>query len=449
MKTHLVIACVALQSSFGVRGLALAPIHQKRVERMLKAMEEFQVRTSVLVLTLLMTAGNPGLCHADIPLMINHQGVVKVDGVPFTGTGMFKFGFMDAAGNWLWTNDLSKLGDNAMGNNPTTPVGIEVKNGVFSVVLGEEKRNTNNDLVMVVLPSSVFNSDEVSLRTIFNDGVNGEQVLAPDQRMTSTAYAFHALSADTATTAGTAQAVETGAITTAMLAADAVDASKIAANAVGSDAIAAGAVGSSEIATGAVGADEITAGAVGSSEIANNAVGASQIAADAVGTSEIAAGAIIEEMFHPETLPKVTVAQASTVAGFVDIIVDGSLVIVEKTDFSVRANARLRVSYSGVFQRQSPDVNFTVNLRIRSASTTPTSPRTVLIARGSSIANEGKKTLSFAWVGREWDINGEDVTVEIQVTDVVGGTIRAYDNGGGQGHQYLIVEEILESQYVP
>jgi hypothetical protein len=44
--------------------------------------------------------------HAAIPLMINHQGFVRVDGEPFMGTGQFKFGLYDAdTANWVWTND--------------------------------------------------------------------------------------------------------------------------------------------------------------------------------------------------------------------------------------------------------------------------------------------------------------------------------------------------------
>ena len=139
---------------------------------------------------------------ADIPLKINHQGLVKVDGEPFGGAlganGLFKFGLVDWSGNWLWTNDGSHVGLSADGHNPDTGVTLLVTRGIYHVRLGD------TSLVnMSVLPSSVFDGENVGLRVIFDDGANGEQVLAPDQPVTSVPYAYHALKADSATDADT------------------------------------------------------------------------------------------------------------------------------------------------------------------------------------------------------------------------------------------------------
>lgn len=40
-----------------------------------------------------------GYVYADIPHMINYQGVVEVDGVRFNGTGYFKFAIVNATGD--------------------------------------------------------------------------------------------------------------------------------------------------------------------------------------------------------------------------------------------------------------------------------------------------------------------------------------------------------------
>jgi len=130
---------------------------------------------------------------ADIPLMINHQGLVKVDGGPFTGPGYFKFGFLDSTtSTWLWTNDGSHIGD-PVSTVPDTPVTVPVNYGVYNVRLGDTTLTG-----MTAIPSSVFDSDDVKLRVIFDDGVNLEEVLSPDQQITSAAYAYHALNADRA-----------------------------------------------------------------------------------------------------------------------------------------------------------------------------------------------------------------------------------------------------------
>lgn len=130
---------------------------------------------------------------ADTPLMINHQGLVKVDGFPYDGTALFKFGFVDGAGLWLWTNDGTHIGESVGAVPPDAAVIIPVNNGIYHVRLGDTSI-TN----MVAIPSSVFDDNHVKLRVIFDDGENGEQVLSPDQPMTSAAYAYHAGQAGTA-----------------------------------------------------------------------------------------------------------------------------------------------------------------------------------------------------------------------------------------------------------
>ena len=75
---------------------------------------------------------------------------------------------------------------------------------------------------MTAIPASVWANADVRLRVWFNDGTNGSQLLAPDQRIAAVGYAM---------VAGNAASVADGAITSA----------KIAAGAVGSTQLGAGA----------------------------------------------------------------------------------------------------------------------------------------------------------------------------------------------------------------
>jgi len=120
--------------------------------------------------------------QAAIPLQINHQGVVKLGGVAFNGNGDFYFAFIEGStGNKLWTNDGSQLGTT---NQPSTAVILAVTQGLYSVNLGDTTL-TN----MVVIPSTIFNTDDVKLRIWFDDG-SGAVQLSPDLSMTSAPYAF-------------------------------------------------------------------------------------------------------------------------------------------------------------------------------------------------------------------------------------------------------------------
>jgi len=84
--------------------------------------------------------------------------------------------------------------------------------------------------------------------------------------------------------------LQSGAVTSAALAANSVVADKIAAGAIGGAAFAAGAVDQYRLASGAVGGAAFAAGAVGSSELATGAVDNAALAAASVTTAKIAGG---------------------------------------------------------------------------------------------------------------------------------------------------------------
>lgn len=120
-----------------------------------------------------------------VPQKINHQGVIKVSGVPFDGTGLFRFAVVDPdSGTNLWTNDGTEVGTAAM---PATAVTIPVTAGVFTVLLGDTGL-TN----MTALPTTVFEDDNVTLRIWFDDGVNGVEQLLPDQPLATSPYTHRA-----------------------------------------------------------------------------------------------------------------------------------------------------------------------------------------------------------------------------------------------------------------
>ncbi len=117
---------------------------------------------------------------AQVPGIISHQGKVTVSGTNYTGSGLFKFALVDAAGtNTYWSNDGSSSG----GSQPTAAVTLPAARGVFSVNLGD----TNLANMTQAIPASVFTNGTVYLRTWFSDGVNGSQLLTPDRRIVSVA----------------------------------------------------------------------------------------------------------------------------------------------------------------------------------------------------------------------------------------------------------------------
>jgi hypothetical protein len=125
--------------------------------------------------------------QSDVPKMLNFQGRVSVDGQPFTGTnGQFKFALVSEDGlTTFWSNDNTSVN----GGEPTSGVAVDVRDGIYSVVLGGDG--------MAPIPDTVFaNNGNVWLRIWFNDGTHGFERLDPDQRILSVGYALRAAVAD-------------------------------------------------------------------------------------------------------------------------------------------------------------------------------------------------------------------------------------------------------------
>lgn len=126
------------------------------------------------------------VCFA-VPTSINYQGTVMSGGVNFQGTGYFKFAIVDDPDlptESYWSHD----GTSVAGSEPSLPLNINVLDGLFHIELGQSPQEP--------LDPSVFENDPVYLRIWFSDGVNGFQMLSPDQPILSTGFSLNADTVD-------------------------------------------------------------------------------------------------------------------------------------------------------------------------------------------------------------------------------------------------------------
>ncbi len=141
--------------------------------------------------------------RAQVPQILNYQGRVAVGAVNFDGAGQFRFALVDStSATTFWSND----GTSVAGSEPTVAVSLAVSKGLYSVLLGDLAL-----INMTAIPASVFTHPDVRLRVWFDDGVNGSQLLAPDQRIAAVGYAM--VAADVADGAITAAKIAPGSIT--------------------------------------------------------------------------------------------------------------------------------------------------------------------------------------------------------------------------------------------
>jgi hypothetical protein len=121
----------------------------------------------------------------------------------------------------FWKNDGSGIG---AATEPAAAVALPVAKGLYSVLLGDTSLPN-----MTALPN-LSNVPDVRLRVWFNDGVNGFQLLSPDQRLAPAAYLADGTvtSATIADAAITSAKVAAGAITGTQLASGTIDATRLA-----------------------------------------------------------------------------------------------------------------------------------------------------------------------------------------------------------------------------
>lgn len=156
-----------------------------------------------------------------VPQALTVQGTVLAQGLPFSGTGQFKFALVSPDGaQTFWSNDGSSVG----GSEPRQAVAWEVADGSYAIALGD-----SGLAGMAVLPATVFTNAAVHLRTWFSDGAQGFQRLLPDEPILPVGYAQMAAR------------VAPGSVEGSQLAPGAITADKLAPGAVGPDQLAGGA----------------------------------------------------------------------------------------------------------------------------------------------------------------------------------------------------------------
>jgi hypothetical protein len=140
------------------------------------------MKTKITILTAMVLALSTPLGFTQVPQIINYQGKINVGATPFTGNGQFKFALVNGDGSTsFWSHD----GTSTAGSEPSAAVTLPVANGLYVVPLGDTAIPN-----MQAVPATVFTNSDVRLRVWFNDGTNGSQLLAPDQRITSVGYAM-------------------------------------------------------------------------------------------------------------------------------------------------------------------------------------------------------------------------------------------------------------------
>ena len=196
----------------------------------------------IQLLTLITALVTSGVALAQVPALINYQGRLSTSGTNlFNGEGQFKLALVSSDANaTYWSND----GTGHAGGEPTQGIRLLVKQGLFSINLGD----TSLSNMTAEIPASIFTNSDVRLRIWFSDGLSAFQQFYPDQRLTSAGYTMIAAN------------VLDGAITSSKLAQAAVGANAIAANAIRNTNIAAGAINTAQLADSAVTASKLAAG---------------------------------------------------------------------------------------------------------------------------------------------------------------------------------------------
>jgi hypothetical protein len=151
-------------------------------------------------LSIILSPFGQSLLAAPVP----YSGKVAINGLNFQGDAQFTFALRDANGTVHWRN----------GADANASINVPVDRGLYIVLLGGQGMNP--------IPSSLFlEHHELYLETRFYRPDTQEWLhMLPDQRITSAPHALSADLAELANLANLAKAVEPGAITKSMLAAD-------------------------------------------------------------------------------------------------------------------------------------------------------------------------------------------------------------------------------------
>ena len=136
------------------------------------------------VMSLAQKGGDAALQRAQtmtVPQTMTYQGKLVLQGQPYSGTAYMKFAIIDASGTAsYWSNDASSVN----GSEPTSSWLVTVKDGVFTVQLGESP--------MVLLSSDIFTGERKLRIWVSQTGTGSYTQLTPDHTLSSVPYAFNA-----------------------------------------------------------------------------------------------------------------------------------------------------------------------------------------------------------------------------------------------------------------
>lgn len=192
---------------------------------------------------------------AQVPQYISYQGRITASGANVAGpTGQFKFAIMNQNGNTtFWSHDESSVN----GSEPTSALTLEIRDGLFSVLLGDTAVAG-----MSPLRQTIFGNANVRLRIWFRKDSSEPTftLLTPDQKIGAAGYAMMAYS------------VINGAITDTKLANGTISGAKLQDNAVTVAKISDGAIATLKLSDGAVTTSKLADGAVTAAKLAPGAL---------------------------------------------------------------------------------------------------------------------------------------------------------------------------------
>ena len=138
----------------------------------------------ILIICGFLITATARIAIASREITIGYQGVIESKGQLLDGTGFFKFALCSLDCNTTyWSNDDSSVN----GSEPSGSVSIQIDSGIFNLMLGDTSLTG-----MAEIPLSVFEDigdENLYLRVWFDDGYNGFEQLAPDQRLSIAPYA--------------------------------------------------------------------------------------------------------------------------------------------------------------------------------------------------------------------------------------------------------------------
>ena len=150
-----------------------------------------KTRTDLFLVAILSFLSSATSSLFAVPMTLQYQGHIIVDGEAFEGAGFFKFALVKHASTngetVVWSNDNS----NGTVAEPSSSVQLSLTRGVYSVALGDPTFSN-----MAPIGPAVFDQNPLSLRVWFSPDDTTFNPLSPDTKIGSVAFAIRAATVD-------------------------------------------------------------------------------------------------------------------------------------------------------------------------------------------------------------------------------------------------------------